>query len=243
MDIEGEKEFYNSIKEKLLYSKIDKKGVLRKMFFIEYKKNYKLTLEHKEALIGILLGDAYLSRLSFKGNTALHLEQSYPAKKNYLMHLFELYKPLITNYPKIIIRKPDKRTGKIYESIAVRTSKFSCFNEYHNLFYKDKIKIVAKNIAKLLTPRGLAYWIMDDGSLSKYNQTILHTRAFEKDHVILLQNALKKIFNLNSRIEEKEKNQWVIFIPVKQKVPLKTIVMPYMVDSMLYKINLNDKQL
>lgn len=51
----------------------------------------------------------------------------------------------------------------------------------------------------------------------------------------------KRIFNLNSRIEEKEKNQWVIFIPVKQKVPLKTIVMPYMVDSMLYNINLNDK--
>jgi len=63
------------------------------------------------------------------------------------MHLFELYKPLITNYPsaprrgaegtvpvpaqkeysfwagtKIIVRKPDKRTGKIYKSIAVRIS-------------------------------------------------------------------------------------------------------------------------
>jgi hypothetical protein len=82
------------------------------MFFIEYKKNYKLTLEQKEALIGVLLGDGYLSRFSFKGNTALCLEQSYTEKKNYLMHLFELYKPLITNYPKIIIRKPDKRTGK-----------------------------------------------------------------------------------------------------------------------------------
>ena len=78
------------------------------------------------------------------------------------MHLFELYKSLITNYPsasrrdaegtKIIIRKPDKRTGKIYKSIAVRTSKFSCFNEYHNLFYKNKIKIVPKISADLLTP-------------------------------------------------------------------------------------------
>ena len=211
------------------------------MFFIEYKKNYKLTLEQIEALIGVLLWDGYLSRFSFKGNTALCLEQSYPEKKNYLMHLFELYKPLITNYPKIIIRKPDKRTGKIYKSIAVRTSKFSCFNEYHNLFYKNKIKIVPKNIADLLTPRGLAYWIMDDGSLSIHNQIILHTRAFEKEDVILLQNTLKKNFNLNSRIEEKVKNQWVIYIPVKQEIPFKTIVMPYMVDSMFYKINLNDK--
>jgi len=78
------------------------------------------------------------------------------------MHLFVLYKPLITNYPSasrrdaegtiIINRKPDKRTGKLYKSIAVRTSKFSCFNEYHNLFYKNKIKIVPKNIPDLLTP-------------------------------------------------------------------------------------------
>jgi hypothetical protein len=73
------------------------------------------------------------------------------------MHLFELYKPLITNLPKIIIRKRDKRVGKIYESIAVRTFKFICLNEYHNLFYKDNIKIIPKNIAKLLTVRGLAY--------------------------------------------------------------------------------------
>lgn len=96
------------------------------------------------------------------------------------MHLFELYKPLITNYPKIVIRKPDKRTGKIFKSIAVRTSKFSCFNEYHNLLYKNNIKIVPKNIDELLTPRGLAYWIMDDGGLLKHNQTILHTRVFKK---------------------------------------------------------------
>jgi hypothetical protein len=125
-------------------------------------------LEQKEALIGVLLGDGYLSRFSFKGNTALCLEQSYPEKKIYLMHLFELYKPLITNYPsaprrgaegtKIIVRKPDKRTGKIYKSIAVRTSKFSCFNEYHNLFYKNKIKIVPKNIADLLTPSFPVPW-------------------------------------------------------------------------------------
>lgn len=62
------------------------------------------------------------------------------------------------------------------------------------MFYKDNIKIIAKNIAELLTPRGLAYWIMDDGSLSKHYQIILHTRAFKKDDVILLQNALKKNF-------------------------------------------------
>jgi hypothetical protein len=48
---------------------------------------------------------------------------------------------------------------------------------------------------------------MDDGGKSKYNQVILHTRAFSKEDVILLQKALKMNFKLNSRIEEKEQNQ------------------------------------
>lgn len=82
---------------------------------------------------------------------------------------------------------------------------------------------------------------MDNGGLQIHNQIILPIRAFEKEDVILPQNTLKKIFSLNSRIEEKVKNQWVIYIPVKQEIPLKTIIIPYMVNSMLYKINLNNK--
>lgn len=157
-------------------------------------------------------------------------------KKNSLLNLFKLYLPLVLSYSKIIIRKSDKRTGKVYKSIAFKTSKMDCFNEYHNLFYKNKKKVVPKNIRVLLTTRGLAYWIMDDGSKLKYNQMILHTRAFNKKDVILLQDTLRINFNLNTRIEKKEKNQWVIFIPIRQKIPLKDIVKPYIYESMLYKI-------
>jgi hypothetical protein len=48
---------------------------------------------------------------------------------------------------------------------------------------------------------------MDDGSILYYNQTILHSRAFTKEDVILLQNALKVNFELKIRIEEKQTNQ------------------------------------
>src|SRR5579859_143277 len=84
-------------------------------------------------------------------------EQSYPEKEDYLFSLFELYKPMVLNYPKMIRRKPDIRTGKVYKSIAFKTSVFECLNEYHNLFFINKKKIVPKNIQELLTARGLAY--------------------------------------------------------------------------------------
>jgi hypothetical protein len=207
-----EKEFYMDIKKNLSYSIITKKGIWKKMFFKEYKNNYKLTFEQKEVLIVIILGDGYLDRVKLSFNTKLHIEQSYPDKEDYLLSLFHIFKPLIVNDPKIIIRKADKRTGKVYKSIAVRTSAFSCLNEYYNLFYQNKIKVIPNNINELISARSLAYWIMDDGGKS-YNQTILHTRAFMKKDVEKLQNTLKLNFKLDSYILEKLKiNELFIFL-------------------------------
>jgi len=231
-----EEEFYDSIKDKLSKSFITKYGKVYRKFLKNYKNNYDFTLEQKEALVGILLGDGYLFRYSLKGDTRLQIEQSYPEKEEYLFSIFDLYKPLVTNYPKIIVRKADSRTGKIYKSIAFKTATFKCLNKYHDLFYQNRKKIVPNNIHELLTARSLAYWIMDDGGKSYSHQTILHTRAFDKKEVILLQNALEKNFELKTRIEEKTENQWVIYIPIRQKVPLIKIVKPYMHKSMLYKI-------
>ena len=47
-------------------------------------------------------------------------------------------------------------------------------------FIKIKKKLVPNNLNELLTTRGLAYWIMDDGGKSVHNQTTLHTRSFSK---------------------------------------------------------------
>lgn len=77
---------------------------------------------------------------------------------------------------------------------------------------------------------------MDDGGKSVYNQTILHTRSFKLEDVKYIQSVLLKNFDINTRLEEKKKGQWVIYIPVRQKTKLKDIVGPFMHESMLYKI-------
>ena len=132
-----------------------------------------------------------------------------------------------------------KCTGEVYKSLYFWTLRMPCLNYYYELFYNNAVKQIPKNLEELLTARGLAYWIMDDGGISAYNQTILHTRAFNKEDVIYLQSVLKKNFGLVTRLEEKKQNQWVIYIPVKQETKLKDIVGPYMHKSMLYKINVN----
>lgn len=69
---------------------------------------------------------------------------------------------------------------------------------------------------------------MDDGGKSVYNQTILHTRSFKIEDVKFIQSVLLENFGLVTRLEEKKKDQWVIYIPVRQKIRLKDIVGPYM---------------
>jgi len=108
----------------------------------EYKKKYNLTPFQKQALVGIILGDGYLERIKSSYNTRLRIEQSYPEKEKYFYSLYSLFEPLITMNPVILTRKPDKRTGKIYKSLYFRTLTLPCLNEYHNMFYKNKVKII-----------------------------------------------------------------------------------------------------
>ena len=193
-----------------------------------------MSLEQKEALIGIILGDGFLDKAKPNHNTRLRIEQSYPEKDKYLRSLYELLGPITTMSPTILTRK-DKRNGIITQSLYFRTLAMPCLNYYYDLFYKERVKIVPRNLGQLLTARGLAYWIMDDGGKSVYNQTILHTRAFMLEDVKYLQFILSENFGLVTRLEEKKKDKWVIFIPVRQVIKLKDIVGPYMHESMLYK--------
>lgn len=101
---------------------------------------------------------------------------------------------------------------------------------------KREKKIIPHNIDKLLTARALAFWVCDDGNKSFSNQTSLFTQAYSYDDVLLLQNALKVNFKLRTRLNEIKSGQWTIVIPVKQEIPLKEIILPYMHYSMLYKV-------
>jgi hypothetical protein len=107
-------------------------------------------------LVGIIFGGGSLERREITHNTRLRVEQAYLKKESYLLSILELFKPLTSNSLRIIERKPDKRTGKIYKSISFKTLNMPCLNFYFELFYGNYIKKVPKNIHKLLTARGLA---------------------------------------------------------------------------------------
>ena len=122
---------------KRFYSKIPETKYTR-----QYKKEYELTQEQKESIIGIMLADGFLEKGKPTYNTRLRIDHTYPEQESYVFSLYTIFGQLIDMEPVIVVRKADPRTGKIYKSIYVRTLRFSCLNEYHSLFYKDKKKVI-----------------------------------------------------------------------------------------------------
>lgn len=93
-----------------------------------------------------------------------------------------------------------------------------CFNVFKDIFYVSNVKRVPDNIYELLTLRGLAFWIMDDGSRQE-DGLHLNVYAFSNEDVDKLMFTLQDKFNLRcsihyNRVKNLEfiflKNLWII---------------------------------
>jgi hypothetical protein len=84
-------------------------------YLAEYKKKQQLTSFQFQALIGLILGDAHVSRDSPTSNSKIFFEQSI-IHKSYLFYIYNIFQNLVATPPRLKNRKPHKITGKIYNS-------------------------------------------------------------------------------------------------------------------------------
>lgn len=195
-------------------------------------------------MIGLLLGDGHLQCRNNNSRFIYGQSSLREHHLNYFNHIFDLFKPFIS---KDFVSKSrtfiNKRTNITYKSISFATLTLPCFNYYRNLFYnKDNKKIVPLNINQLLTPRGLAYWIMDDGSLQNKGLH-LSTYGFTFEEVNLLKSTLENLF-IASHPEfimkctiHNHKKGYRIYIWEESMNKIRDHISPYMHKDMLYKIN------
>jgi len=202
-----------------------------------YKDNLVLTGYQIIALIGLLLGDAHAERQKLTGNTRLLFEQS-TIHSEYLLMLHEIFEPLVGLSPLLSFRAPNEIKVKVTSTLKFQTLRFTCLNEYHEIFYLNKKKIIPKNIDELLTPIGLAFWLQDDGSYHIRDKIIvLSTDCFDESDVDLLIILLKKKFDLDCR-KAKDRQYFRIVIKQNSIEKFKILVLPYIHSSMLYKLGL-----
>lgn len=191
----------------------------------------KLKELQKEILIGIILGQGHLLTIN-KGKTfRLKIEQSVK-HKDYVFHLYDIWKEFCLTSPTII--KNDSRLYYTFQTISL-----SSFRFYAQLFYDVKgKKIIPREslLLKLLTPLGLAYWFMDDGSLKSLQSkgVFLNTQGFTVAEIKTLSRVLKKKFSLDAW-KSKDKTGFRIYISGKSYEKLRNLIFPYLQESFYYK--------
>ena len=107
------------------------------------------------------------------------------------------------------------------------------------MFYKENKKVVPSNILNLLTPIGLAHFVMGDGYLKKDRGVLLLcTESFTKEDQELLVIALDSKFEIKSTLNRITSSSGVVkfIISKKSMNKLITLVRPYFIPEMLYKL-------
>jgi hypothetical protein len=190
----------------------------------------------------LLLGDGHIQKRSLTGNSRFMYSQSSLRIQhlNYFNHVLELFKPYLSKDFKLKTKSfINKKNNNNYSSVNFATLSLPCFNYYKNLFYNpDKLKIVPSNIQDLLSPRGLAYWIMDDGSL-KNKGLHLNTYGFTNQDVLKFKSTLENMFGENTlkcSIHKHNKGER-IYIWGESMDVIRHNISKFMHTNMLYKIN------
>jgi len=226
----------------------DKSG--RYLRVAEERPIINLTPAVLDTLVGSLLGDGSLrftkKDSSGKNKPNTHCSYAITLKsREYTYYLWETLSPLCT---KTIPRPwPNPKTGKPASQYNFSTRSLPVLTEMYDKWYKwddlikRYIKVVPLDIEVLITPRSLAIWIMDDG-FKKGNGVGLATECFTEEEVDRLKYVLENKFGLlvskNNRSTSGGKKRFRLVISAKSKKILHSLVIPYLIPDMLYKLNI-----
>lgn len=188
-----------------------------------------------DVIIGSLLGDARLECRSVGARspiTARFRVHHGIKQKEYVFWKYKILKNLVLKEPAEIVWDNPKR-GLHEVSWYFHTRSLREFGILHRYFYDGK-KILPKYIFDMLNPRAIAVWYMDDGSFNG-NSITLNTQSFPKEEQVRIINFLRGTFGVNATIV-KEYTNWKISIGVRHFRKFISVVEPYIIPSMTYKV-------
>jgi hypothetical protein len=214
----------------------------------------KFTSEQKDLIFGSLLGDSNLSSNNLIGkDNACRLRISHKAAHaEFVYAKADLLGELVATSPQLYTLPVDERTGKIYERYWFNTLYTPSLRYYWGMFYKkqrdgtyQKELPTPQNLYAGLTPRALAWWYMDDGSLTKSikskgksNAMRISAESFSYEGINRLCNVLGEKYNISANPQTKDSTvgSYVLYIQSKSAVQFADIIKPYLIDCMMYKV-------
>lgn len=197
-----------------------------------YKRTLRLTSEQREVIVGKILGDGHLETQNRGRTFRMKIEHGI-AQSAYVEWLYKLFRPWALSPPGV---KVQMRAGKVNRKSWFQTVSHPAFRFYGQQFYRDGKKVVPKMVGRLLTPRTLAVWFMDDGSVKSnaHRALLLNTQGFDPQSLERLQRALEQRFMIVTKLRhQREGNQLQISSPDGERFA--TLIAPYVIPSLRYK--------
>ena len=203
--------------------------------------------ELQSAIIGMVLGDAYIGKTQGSKNARMSIDHSQK-QEEYLDFCTDIVKQL----PDIKINKHKRQRtlkgrDKVYTTISMNTTNHHFLTRIHNAMYKEGRKTVTRHQLNKLTPLGLALWYMDDGSACfryRNNKTIISNRAvkicthgFTLEENQIIQTYFWEVWGIKVKIY-KEYTKHYIWIQGREANKFLDLVSPHIIPSMAYKADL-----
>ncbi|MFZ2522252.1 MAG: hypothetical protein WAX44_00100 [Minisyncoccia bacterium] len=195
----------------------------------------ELTKHQTDVLVGTILGDGFLQKTGEK-NARLRLEHS-DKQKDYVLWKGKIFGRLFQGTPSYLERVHPK-TKESYKYCRWQSSSSPSFGRWRKYFYPEGKKIVPINIGDFLkNPITLAVWYMDDGYFNKVDRnSFIYLGRVTKNETEILQKAILENFDINVSIYDKKNKGFALFFNVLETKKLQTIIKPFIVESLHYKL-------
>lgn len=184
-----------------------------------------LTKLERSIIIGSILGDGYMRIIPGRFDAFLEINHSSKAK-DYVDYKFKMLKRICKSAPK------ERKTNEGRIAYRFFTKQHKDISNLYRLFYKNKRKIIPKNLK--LDPLSIAIWYMDDGSKSRDRDIYLNTQQFSLLDQKRLINILRE-YKIKARLN-KDKKYYRIRILKESIGEFMKIITPHIIPSMQYKI-------
>ncbi len=188
-------------------------------------------------IIGSLLGDARLEcrSLGLRSPVTARLRVHHGDKQqDYVFWKYEILKDLVEKGPREISWDNPKR-GLREVSWYFHTRSILELGDIHHSFYENGMKILPENIFNMLTPRAIAVWFMDDGSSTGEGFT-LNTHCFSYEEQVRITDYFIHYYNIRATVV-KDRTKFKIGIGKNDRDRFLSIVRPFIIPSMIYKID------
>lgn len=186
-------------------------------------------------LIGTLCGDCGRRELRLYCGQSIKQKDWFDFKKKRFEKIFnQSFKEYKYDYPKY--------NTSVYQFI---TNTNDLTKYLINLFYPNDKKIISKEALNQLTLEGIAWWYMDDGSMSikkidgkpRGVEITLNTYLTAEENQIII-DFFQNQYNITWKLN-KSRGKYRLRMGKKEGKKFFALIEPYIIDSMKYKIDFN----